>query len=156
VEAIKMPSGSVIISPPPPDLLSQAEGHDLNEQTNQLNELMKQVKKTQFWISEREKKLYRWEILMNETHDGLGTPLSSSPSPDLTVDLLCGCCWPPLWLDEDLFSPSPPSSSNERESLARHIEKMKNLEVELDRDLTLLGDPPPLPSLHWTHVPCHL
>lgn len=29
---------------------------------------MKQVKKTQQWIYEREKKLYKWEKLMNERY----------------------------------------------------------------------------------------
>jgi hypothetical protein len=67
-------------------LSAQAEGHELNEQTNQLNELMKQIKKTQLWLSEREKKLFRWEQLMNEKYSTGLLILPSSPlPPGLTV-----------------------------------------------------------------------
>ena len=31
---------------------------------------MKQIKKTQNWMNEREKKLYKWEKLMNERDFG--------------------------------------------------------------------------------------
>jgi hypothetical protein len=76
-------------------LSAQAEGHELNEQTNQLNELMKQIKKTQLWLSEREKKLFRWEQLMNEKYSTglLILPSSSWPhclhsGPSLAISSL--------------------------------------------------------------------
>jgi len=87
----------------------KAEGARLNMQAEQLNSLVKQIRQTQTWVSERERKLARLESMI----------LNSERLKD--------------------FSEDSHVSSSEHDTLALHAERMRKLEDELENDLTTLG-----------------
>lgn len=126
------------------------EGDRLNKRATQLNDLVHQIRRTQVrlfvlhifettspyekceiikgWIVEREKKISKLENMVASQPGG---GASSGAETDLGAHS-------PL----ELENPSPISDDggDTTSSLERHVEKMRQLEAELEQDLTVLGE----------------